>query len=102
VKIVLLQQLGAAEAQHVKMYGPAGQLSAEVIGALLRLIERHRRPDPGNLAVFHHPEAGQQQPLVDQGAGCVEVGLGPESHGRHDFRHQPQQRLPVLLLVLPG
>jgi len=42
------------------------------------------------------------QALVEQRPGCVEAGLGPESHRRHDFRHQPQERLAVLLLVLPG
>jgi hypothetical protein len=52
------QQFGAAKAQHVRMDVAARQLSAEVISAPLRLIERHRRPSPGDLAVFQYPEAG--------------------------------------------
>ena len=41
MEVVLLQQLGAAERQHV----PAGQLRPQVIGPLLRLLGGPRRPD---------------------------------------------------------
>jgi len=58
VEVVLLQQFGAAKVQHVRMDVAARQLSAEVISAPLRLIERHRRPSLGDLAVFQYPEAG--------------------------------------------
>ena len=37
VEVVLLQQLGAAERQHVRVHVPAGQLRPQVVGPLLRL-----------------------------------------------------------------
>jgi hypothetical protein len=58
VEVVLLQQFGAAKAQHVRMDVAARQLSAQVIGAPLRLIEGHRGLDPGDLAIVQYPESG--------------------------------------------
>ena len=85
MEVVLLQQLGAAERQHVRVHVPAGQLRPQVVGPLLRLLDGPRRPDRDDFAVLADLEPAQQQPLVHPRPDRLELRRRPEPHRRHDL-----------------
>jgi hypothetical protein len=96
VEVVALQELGAAKAHDIGMYIAANELSAKIIGTLLRFGDRCRCLDPSDLAVLQHLEAGEQEALIDQSPALLEIGRRREAHGLHDEGDQADEWPTVL------
>jgi hypothetical protein len=77
MEVVLLQEFGSTETQHIWMDISSCQLRTQVIRTMLRLGDRGGSTClTYDLAVFSNFEAREQELLVDLGSVLIKLYLG--------------------------
>jgi hypothetical protein len=100
VEIVPFDEFGTAERQNVRVYTTPFELGLQVVRPLLCLAQRGSGLRAMQGPVLSDLEAQQEQPLVEESPGLLELSGSREPHRLHDIQDEAEERSPVLLTVL--
>jgi hypothetical protein len=91
MEIVVLEQFGTAETQHVGMHVPLEQFRAQAASALFGFGQRFRRFAPTQLAILAKLNTSEDQHMVQlQAPGFEHVGFPYVTDRLHRFENEPQ------------